>query len=96
MGEAHSSTYLPPPQPPDASAGQIFRPRLQRSGKGNVLAKVVIDILTYSVDTGDWSGFGCWEMYAFLVLTVLTCATQVWPGRRPSFCANVDLWLRRC
>ena len=46
-------------------------------GKGNVLAKVVIDILTYSIDSGDWTGFRRWEMYLFLGLTVGTCAAQL-------------------
>eukprot|EP01052_Picozoa_sp_SAG31_P012913 SAG31_NODE_765_length_12248_cov_6.802947_4_plen_121_part_00 len=46
-------------------------------GKGNVLAKIVIDILTYSIDSGDWNGFRRWEMYFFIVLTALTCGAQL-------------------
>ena len=39
-------------------------------GKGNCLAKGVLDVTFVS---GEWSAFGRWQMWAFLFATILTC-----------------------
>ena len=44
-------------------------------GKGNCLAKGVLDVTFVS---GEWSAFGRWQMWAFLFATILTCGAQLY------------------